>query len=337
VAGWVESAALEQANPTSSATMMMMMTSGPSDGDGMDGRVDAPASFGSPASGTLAAGAMLRSGPSHPAWGQAVQDTPVVALASTDHPGWLVLSELPGITDIVRTEGERTTYDAWVDARDAGFEGQPPPASCSQADPEGRPCQHPPRAFSANGVSQIDLPQGTYADSQRDVAVSSFVTMASPVTQSMLHETMGSTPSSADCPDCPAYGVPWEQVVLYANALSEQHGLQPAYSWSEFSEPASARWRRDADGWRVPTRAEWHYTREYCTALQGSLQACDDPSVAEWIWRYPAQDAPGWQVDPDGGGLGSMNDALGLNEDGTVWHLPSQDAVIGLRLVRSSP
>ncbi|MEO6811495.1 MAG: SUMF1/EgtB/PvdO family nonheme iron enzyme, partial [Isosphaeraceae bacterium] len=58
--------------------------------------------------------------------------------------------------------------------------------------------------------------------------------------------------------DCPANNVSWVDQILFCNWLSRREGRQPCY---EHTGPGPAAWRCDfdADGYRLPTAAEWEY------------------------------------------------------------------------------
>lgn len=66
----------------------------------------------------------------------------------------------------------------------------------------------------------------------------------------------------------PIWGVYFKDAICYCNFLSEQEGLTPCYEivWDEFV-PETVIWNQNANGYRLPTVAEWQavselYTRE---------------------------------------------------------------------------
>ena len=78
-----------------------------------------------------------------------------------------------------------------------------------------------------------------------------------PVTQFQYAEVAGERPSAASGDDLPVECVSWLTAVRYSNALSERSGLTPVYSVSGDGE--EVHWKVAADGYRLPTEAEWEY------------------------------------------------------------------------------
>jgi len=95
---------------------------------------------------------------------------------------------------------------------------------------------------------------------------------ATEVTQGLFQSVMGRNPSAAGTrfwggeargtcsqwgvgQDLPVFCVDWMDAVLFANAVSEREGLEPAYT----IQGDDVTWVRSADGYRLPTEAEWEY------------------------------------------------------------------------------
>jgi formylglycine-generating enzyme required for sulfatase activity/TolB-like protein len=90
------------------------------------------------------------------------------------------------------------------------------------------------------------------------------------VTQREYQEIMGVNPSTFKGPDLPVEQVSWYDAVEYCNKRSERDGLKPVYTINKtradpgnLSEFDTVRWQvswdRNADGYRLPTEAEWEY------------------------------------------------------------------------------
>ncbi|MEU5580822.1 formylglycine-generating enzyme family protein [Streptomyces huasconensis] len=80
---------------------------------------------------------------------------------------------------------------------------------------------------------------------------------AHPVTQGLYERVTGLRPSAARGERLPVEGVSWWDAVRFCNALSERAGLAPAYRIGADDE--SVAWDASADGYRLPTEAEWEH------------------------------------------------------------------------------
>jgi formylglycine-generating enzyme required for sulfatase activity len=75
------------------------------------------------------------------------------------------------------------------------------------------------------------------------------------VTQKEYREVMGTNPSSFKGDNLPVEGVTWFNAVEFCNRLSQREGLTPAYKVNK----TNVTWHRNANGYRLPTEAEWEY------------------------------------------------------------------------------
>jgi formylglycine-generating enzyme len=78
------------------------------------------------------------------------------------------------------------------------------------------------------------------------------------VTTDQWRAVMGSVPLPGGAGDLPVVGVSWCDALRYANALSAREGLRPVYRFrGSCGYEGTVTWERGADGYRLPTEAEW--------------------------------------------------------------------------------
>jgi formylglycine-generating enzyme required for sulfatase activity len=104
-------------------------------------------------------------------------------------------------------------------------------------------------------------------ENQHRVTVSGFYMGKYEVTQADYEAMMGANPSNFKGPNLPVEMVTWFDAVEYCNSRSRREGLTLAYAISGTGDSRSVTWNRSANGYRLPTEAEWEYA---CRAGTGT-------------------------------------------------------------------
>ncbi len=127
-----------------------------------------------------------------------------------------------------------------------------PPATCPTLSQKISFVQLVPGAF--------EMGDSVFKDaSPHEVTVSApFQLSATEVTQRLYRTVTRKNPSDCDngCGEhYPVNRINWIDALLFCNALSEMEGLQPAY----VMDGGEVVWHPEAEGYRLPTEAEWEY------------------------------------------------------------------------------
>jgi sulfatase modifying factor 1 len=131
---------------------------------------------------------------------------------------------------------------------------------------------------------------------QHSVIISrTLLAAAHEVSQGLYLDVTGFSP--ADCiygcaPGLPVQNITWWDALSFANQLSTQQGLTPAYTLDE----ADSTWDEGADGWRLPTESEWEYLARaggnFVYAGSNTLEDvahCPGPNPTDYVAHLPGE------------------------------------------------
>lgn len=103
------------------------------------------------------------------------------------------------------------------------------------------------------------------------------------VTEELWDRVMGSGTSTSRLPKVQ---MTWYEALEFCNALSAERGLTPCYAGAD----TSWTWDQSADGYRLPTEAEW----EYASRAGSATAFANGPITATYFYLDPNLDAMGW-------------------------------------------
>ncbi|HUU91132.1 MAG TPA: SUMF1/EgtB/PvdO family nonheme iron enzyme [Phycisphaerae bacterium] len=143
-----------------------------------------------------------------------------------------------------------------------------PLTGCKEADgpahqTDGAPPSAPEVITTSTGIRMVRVPAGAFRmgdDAGEDdekpahtVRISAFHMDVTEVTQESYQALMGRNPAKFKNPGHPVERLSWPAAVKYCNMRSVREGLTPCYDPGTFACDLSA------DGYRLPTEAEWEY------------------------------------------------------------------------------
>ena len=120
-------------------------------------------------------------------------------------------------------------------------------------------------------------------ETQHRVTVSDFYMSRYELTQQEYEEIMGSDPSNFSGENLPVENVSWLDAVTYCNARSETEGLTAVYT----IDGQNVSWDKSANGYRLPTEAEWEYACRAGTTTPFYMENSPSAEQANYYGHYP--------------------------------------------------
>ena len=237
-------------------------------------------------------------------------------------------------TDFAETAylGSRPVASAPVQPTPAPAQPRPAPKPAPAPAPTPAPVQAaapPQNPVSGNmvringGTFQMGSNNG-YRDEEpvHTVTVSSFYMGKYEVTQKEYREVMGTNPSNFKGDNLPVEQVSWYDAVEYCNKRSQREGLTPAYTIDKSRKDPNntstydtvkwvVTWNKNANGYRLPTEAEWEYAAKGGNGSPGNYTYAGSNNADEVAWYIGSKTQNVGTKKPNGLGLYDMS--------GNVW------------------
>ena len=120
-------------------------------------------------------------------------------------------------------------------------------------------------------------------ETQHTVTVSDFYMSKYELTQKEYEEIMGNNPSNFSGENLPVENISWLDAAAFCNARSEKEGLTPVYT----IDGQNVTWDRSANGYRLPTEAEWEYACRAGTTTPFYMENSPSAEEANYYGHNP--------------------------------------------------
>ena len=118
---------------------------------------------------------------------------------------------------------------------------------------------------------------------QHEVTVQPFYIDAYETTGEEYARLTGTNPATFSGEKLPVENISWLEAINFANAKSIDAGLTPVYTITD----GVVSWDRSADGYRLPTEAEWEYACRAGTLTPFNAEKSLDAEEANFYGHYP--------------------------------------------------
>lgn len=120
-------------------------------------------------------------------------------------------------------------------------------------------------------------------EARHSATISDFYMSKYELTQKEYEEITGNNPSNFSGENLPVENISWLDAVAYCNARSEKDGLTPCYT----IDGQNVSWDRSANGYRLPTEAEWEYACRAGTTTPFYMENSPSAEDANYYGHYP--------------------------------------------------